>query len=106
MTRLTLLDKLLNRRQPEAEPVDPSQLRYVYRVVVDGERDDRLLVRDEPVTIDAEVPFRGRTVIVDRIEEIHERDEAGTDLGDRLESQPEVQIARTLICREVVPVSD
>ena len=106
MTRLTFLDRLLHRRRPEAEPVDPSVLRYVYRVVVDGERDDTLLVRDEPVTIEAEVPFRGRTVIVDRIEEIHERDAAGGDLGERLESKPEIQIARTLICREVVPVSD
>ena len=105
MTRLKLLDRLLNRRRPEAEP-DPTELRYVYRVVVDGERDDRLLVRDEPVTIDAEVPFRGRAVIVERIEEIHERDAAGGDLGERLEAKPEVQIARTLICREVEPVSD
>ena len=111
---LKLLDRLMNRHRPEPksesesepEPRDPTQLRYVYRVVVDGERDDKLLVRDEPVTIDAEVPFRGRAVIVDRIEEIHERDAAGRDLGERLESKPEVQIARTLICREIVPVTD
>lgn len=105
MTRLKLLDRLMNRGQPEAEP-DPTELRYVYRVVVDGKRDDTLLVRDEPVTIDAEVPFHGRTVIVERIEEIHETDASGGDLGERLEAQPEVQIARTLICREVVPLPD
>jgi hypothetical protein len=107
---LKLLDRLMNRHRPEPksepEPEDPTQLRYVYRVVVDAERDDKLLVRDEPVTIDAEVPFRGRAVIVDRIEEIHEKDAAGGDLGERLESKPDVQIARTLICREVVPVTD
>ena len=66
---LKLLDRLMNRHRPEPksepEPEDPTQLRYVYRVVVDAERDDKLLVRDEPVTIDAEVPFRGRAVIVD-----------------------------------------
>ena len=83
---------------------DPLALRYVYRVVVDGERDDTLLVRDEPVSIEAEVPFRGRTVVVERIEELHERDASGRDLGDRLEAQPETQIARTLICREAVPL--
>jgi hypothetical protein len=99
----------MNRRRPAAEPEpELDELRYVYRVVVNGEPDDKLLVRDDPVPIEAEVPFRGRTVVVERIEDLHERDPSGADLGDRLEARPEVQIARTLICREVVhgPVSD
>lgn len=106
---LKLLDRLMNRHRPATKPAaeaDPTELRYVYRVVVDGERDDKLLVRDEPVTIDVEVPFRGRAVVVERIEEIHETDASGGDLGERLEAKPDVQIARTLICREIVPVAD
>ena len=74
--------------------------RYVYRVVVDGEADDDLLVRDEPVPIEAEVPFRGRTVIVEEIQDLHETDRSGHDLGERLEADPDTQIARTLVCRE------
>ncbi len=74
--------------------------RYVYRVVVNGEPDDALLVRDEPVTIDATVPYRGGTAVVEQIEDLHETDRAGNDLGERLESDPDTQIARTLICRE------
>ena len=107
-----LLGRLMNRRRPVPEPDEPvervqaSELRYVYRVVVAGEADDELLVRDEPVTIEAEVPFRGRTVVVEEIGDLHERDRSGEDLGERLEAKPEVQIARALICREVVPVSD
>ena len=46
----------------EATGDEPRALRYVYRVTVNGEPDDQLLVRDEPVTIEAEVPYRGRTV--------------------------------------------
>ena len=106
MTRFNVLDRLRGRRQPTPKHDDPSELRYVYRVVVAGERDDTLLVRDEPVTVEAEVPFRDRTVIVERIEELHETDASGGDLGERLEARNEVQIARTLHCREVVPVSD
>ena len=80
---MSLLGKLFNRRQPVAEPDAPADLRYVYRVVVDGESDDKLLVRDEPVTIEAEVPFRDRTVVVEKIEDLHERDRSGEDLGER-----------------------
>jgi hypothetical protein len=83
---------------------DPGVLRYVYRVVVEGERDDELLVRDEPVQVEAVVAFRGRSVVVERIEELHERDASGGDLGERLEADPETQIARTLICRETEPL--
>jgi hypothetical protein len=64
----------------------PGVLRYVYRGVVDGERDDELLVRDEPVQVEAVVAFRGRSVVVERIEELHERDASGGDLGERLEA--------------------
>lgn len=74
--------------------------RYVYRVVVDGEADDELLVRHEPVPIEAAVPFRGRTVIVEEIQDLHETNRSGEDLGERLEADPDTQIARTLICRE------
>jgi hypothetical protein len=112
---MSVLGRLMHRRRPVPEPDEPdepgervqaSELRYVYRVVVDGEVDDKLLVRDEPVTIEAEVPFRDRTVVVEEIEDLHEKDRSGNDLGERLEAKPEVQIARTLVCREVVPVSD
>jgi hypothetical protein len=102
MAGLKLLDRLLHRRRP----ADPGVFRYVYLVAVDGERDDKLLIRDEPVTVEAHVPFRGRTVVVERIEELHARDASGDDLGEQLESRPEVQIARTLICRELAPASD
>jgi len=74
--------------------------RYVYRVTVDGEPDDQLLVRDEPATIEAEVPYRGRTVIVEKIEDLAEPTAQGENLGERLEADPDTQIARTLICRE------
>jgi hypothetical protein len=46
--------------------------RYVYRVVVDMVLDDQLLVRAEPVQIEDRVPFRGRTVMVERIEDTDE----------------------------------
>ena len=75
-------------------------MRYVYRVTVNGEPDDELLVRDEPVPVDAEVPYRGRTVIVEEIEDLHETDASGGDLGERLQADPDTQIARTLICHE------
>lgn len=78
---------------------------YVYRVVVDGERDDELIASNEPIPIEAEVPFRGRTVIVERIEDLHETDAAGGDLAERIEANPETQIVRSLICREAVPDS-
>ena len=74
--------------------------RYVYRVTVNGEPDDELLVRDEPATIEAKVPYRGRTVIVEEIEDLHETDASGEDLGESLEADPDTQIARTLHCRE------
>ena len=46
------------------------------------------------------MPFRGRTVIVDEIEDLHETDESGRDLAELIEAQTETQIVRTLICRE------
>ena len=73
---------------------------YVYRVVVDGEQDDDLIASNEPIPIEAEVPFRGRRVIVEEIEDLHETDESGRDLAELIEAQPETQIVRTLICRE------
>jgi len=73
--------------------------RYVYRVVVNGEPDDELLVCDEPVTIEEQVPYRDRKVFIERIEDLHEADRTGEDLGERLEADPDTQIARTLICR-------
>ena len=78
-------------------------MRYVYRVIVDGEPDDELLVRDEPIPVDAEVPYRGRTVIVDEIKDLDETDASGHDLGDQLEADTDTQIARTLLCREAEP---
>ena len=78
-------------------------MRYVYRVTVNGEPDDKLLVRDEPVTVEATVPYRGRDVVVEEIQDLHETDSAGQDLGERLEADPDTQIARTLICREAEP---
>lgn len=77
--------------------------RYVYRVVVNGQPGDELLVRPEPVPAEAEVPFRGRIVIVEEIQDLHETDGAGYDLGEQLEADPDTQIARTLICREAQP---
>ena len=76
-------------------------LRYIYRVTVDGEPDDELLVRDEPVPAEAEVLYRGRTVVVEEIEELHETDMSGHDLGERLAADPNTKIARTLICRRL-----
>ena len=84
----------------EATRDGPRALRYVYRVTVNGEPDDQLLVRNEPVTIEAEVPYRGRTVIVEEIEDLHGEDAAGSALGERLEADPDTQLARTLICQE------
>jgi hypothetical protein len=98
-------DRHASRSGAKEDGDEDLDLRYVYRVVVDGERDDTLLVRDEPVTIEAEVPFRGRTVIVERIEDLHEADARG-DVADRLEARPEVQIVRRLVCRDAVPISD
>ena len=57
-------------------------------------------VRDEPVTVEATVPYRGRDVVVEEIQDLHETDSAGNDLGERIESHTDTQIARTLICRE------
>lgn len=78
-------------------------MRYVYRVVVNGEPDEELLVRDEPVTVEATVPYRGHDVVVEEIQDLHETDDAGNDLGEKIESRPDTQIARTLICREPEP---
>ena len=75
-------------------------MRYVYRVVVNGEPDDELLVRSEPVAVEAAVPYRGRSVVVEEIQDLHETDPAGQDLRERLEGDPQTQIARTLVCRE------
>ena len=91
-------------RKPTARPFwlcdDPGVPHYVYRVVVDGEHDDELIASNEPIPIEAEVPFRGRTVIVEEIEDLHETDASGRDLAELIEAQPETQIVRTLICRE------
>ena len=76
-------------------------MHYVYRVVVDGEPDDELIASDEPIPVEAEVPYRGRTVIVEEIEDLHETDGAGNDLAGRIEAQPETQIVRALVCREL-----
>ena len=46
------------------------------------------------------MPYRGRTVVVEEIEDLHEKDASGEDLGERLEADPDTQIARTLICQE------
>ena len=75
-------------------------MRYLYRVVVNGQPDDELLVRSEPVAVEATVPYRGRSVVVEEIQDFYETDRAGQDLGERLEADPETQIARTLVCRE------
>ena len=75
-------------------------MRYVYRVTVNGEPDDELLVRDEPVPVDAEVPYRGRTVIVEEIEDLHETDASGGRPRRTAQADPDTQIARTLICHE------
>ena len=80
----------------------PGEAHYVYRVVVDGERDDDLIASAEPIPIEAEVPFRGRTVIVEEIQDLHETDDSGRDLAERIEAQPKTQIVRALICREAV----
>ena len=80
----------------------PLEAHYVYRVVVDGERDDDLIASDEPIPIEAEVPFRGRTVIVEEIQDLHETDASGKDLAERIEAQPKTQLVRALICREAV----
>ena len=77
--------------------------RYVYRIVVDGEADDGLLVRHEPIPVEAEVPYRGRTIIVGEIQSLEETDRTGQDLGEQLEADPDTQIARTLLCREAEP---
>jgi hypothetical protein len=74
---------------------------YVYRVVVDGVPDDELIASDEPIPVEAEVPYRGRTVVVEEIEDLHETDEAGRDLAEHIEAQPETQIVRALVCREL-----
>jgi len=88
------------RTRPHA--YDPRVPRYVYRVVVGGERDKELLVREEPVQLEDQVPFRGRSAIVERIEDNKERDVWGGDVSERLEADPATQIVRTLICRESV----
>jgi hypothetical protein len=80
----------------------PGEAHYVYRVVVDGERDDDLIASAEPIPIEAEVPFRGRTVIVEEIQDLHETDASGRDLAERIEAQPKTQLVRALICREAV----
>jgi hypothetical protein len=74
---------------------------YVYRVVVAGVPDDELIASNEPIPVEAEVPYRGRTVVVEEIEDLHETDEAGRDLAERIEAQPETQIVRALLCREL-----
>jgi len=79
-----------------------GEAHYVYRVVVDGERDDDLIASDEPIPIEAEVPFHGRTVIVEEIQDLHETDASGRDLAERIEAQPKTQLVRALICREAV----
>ena len=80
----------------------PGEAHYVYRAVVDGERDDDLIASAEPIPIEAEVPFRGRTVIVEEIQDLHETDASGRDLAERIEAQPKTQLVRALICREAV----
>ena len=74
--------------------------RHVYRVVVDMELDDELLVRAAPVQIEDRVPFRGRTVIVERIEDTDERDVWPGGSRGELEADPDTQLVRTLICRD------
>ena len=88
-------------RQAVPAPAEPTDLRYVYRVVVDGERDENLLVRNEPARLDDRVPFRGQPAVVERIEETHERDASGNDVRERVEADPRNQIMRTLHCRLV-----
>ena len=78
----------------------PGEPHYVYRVIVDGERDDDLIASNEPIPIEAEVPFRGRTVIVEEIQDLHETDDSGGDLAELIEAQPKTQIVRALICRD------
>ena len=80
----------------------PGEPHYVYRVIVDGERDDDLIASNEPIPIEAEVPFRGRKVIVEEIQDLNERDESGGDLAELIQAQPKTQIVRALICRDAV----
>ncbi len=84
-----------------AEPVQIVP-RYVYRVVVDMELDEKLLVRPEPVQIEDRVPFRGRMVIVERIEDTDERDVWPGGSRGHVETDPDTQLNRTLICRNAV----
>ena len=92
-------DEAVRGSEPSA---GPGEAHYVYRVVVDGERDDDLIASAEPIPIEAEVPFRGRTVIVEEIQDLHETDASGRDLAERIEAQPKTQLVRALICREAV----
>ena len=89
-------------RGSEPSAGGPGEAHYVYRVLVDGERDDNLIAGAEPIPIGAEVPFRGRTVIVEEIQDLHETDASGRDLAERIEAQPKTQLVRALICREAV----
>ena len=86
-----------------AEPVQIVP-RYVYRVVVDMELDEKLLVRPEPVQIEDRVPFRGRMVIVERIEDTDERDVWPGGSRGHVETDPDTQLVRTLISRNAVCV--
>jgi hypothetical protein len=47
---------------------------YVYRVIVNGEPEEELIASHEPIPVDAQVPLRGRTLVVERIEDLHETD--------------------------------